>query len=154
MKIRTTILAFFLSLFCLAGQAQNNIFDKIEKRNDVQTVHVSQSLLRMIAEMDTGSADVSLSQLSDKLKRIDIYSSESGDACKYIKSEISNLTNDSSYENLMTVKEKNQTVSFFGKKDGENFKDLIMAVYGDNSCNISRFIGEFTAQDIQKVIKK
>lgn len=153
MKIKTTILTFCLILFSLLTHAQNKIFDDIEKTKDVQSIHVSKSLLSMISEMDTGNTDIALSHLADKLKQIDVYTSQSADAAKFMKTQANKFANDKSYETFMSVKNQSQSIIFYGKKEGETFKELIMAIEEQSGYKIMRFIGEFTAKDIQKVTK-
>lgn len=155
MKIKTIILLTLSLVFSsLVAQAQNNIFDKLEKAKDVQSAHFSESLISMLPEMKAGNADLSV--LADKLKQIDIYSSKTADAAKTMRAEADNFAKDKTYETFMTVKDKSQNATFYGKKDGEKFKELVMVSNETQSekCVIIRLIGDFTAKDIQDVVKK
>lgn len=153
MRVKTLLTTFALILFSLVGQAQNtNVFDKLSQRKDIKTVHVSKSLLGMISKMDMGGADIA--HLADKLKQIDVYTSESGEAAKFMKAEANFFATNKAYESFMTVKEKNQTVIFYGQKEGEKFKDLVMLSEEADKYTIVRMVGEFTAKDIQQIVKK
>lgn len=152
MKLRVIILTIILALAALSGKAQGNVFEKIEKIKDVQALHVSKSLLNMISEMDTKTADFSL--LADKLKQFDVYSSMTQEAAASMKSHAEVFGKDKSYETFMSVKDNNQNVVFYGKKNGDKFQELIMVVDAADGTQIMRFLGDFTAKDIQEVIKK
>lgn len=152
MKLKTIILTFVFVLSVIAGYAaQGDVFDNLEKTKDVQAVHVSKSLLSMISKMDTGSADFSL--LADKLKQIDVYSSGTKEAAASMKQQADFFAKDQSYETFMSVKDEGESVVFYGKKDGEKFQELIMVVLGAGESTVMRFLGDFTAKDIQEVIK-
>lgn len=153
MRLKTIFITTALIFFSLVGQAQTaNVFDKLSARKDIQAVHVSQSLLGMISKMDMGGADIA--HLADKLKQIDVYTSESADAAKFMKTEASFFATNKAYESFMTVKEKAQTVTFYGQKNGEKFKDLVMLLEEANKYTVVRMVGEFTAKDIQQIVKK
>ncbi len=153
MRLKTILTTVALVLFSLMAQAQStNVFDKLDTRKDIQAVHVSKSLLGMISKMDMGGADIA--HLADKLKQIDVYTSESAEAAKFMKAEANFFATNKAYESFMTIKEKTQTVVFYGQKEGDKFKDLVMLLEEANKYTIVRMVGEFTAKDIQQIVKK
>lgn len=152
MKYKNLVL---ILLFILCGgvlQAQNTVFDKLSSRKDIQAVHVSKSLLEMMPKVETGGVDIS--DLASKLKQIDVYTSESVDAVKFMKAQATAFEKDEAYETFMAIKEQDQKVFFYGKQTGGTFKDLIMIAEEKGKCTIVRMLGEFTAKDIQAIIKK
>lgn len=147
MRVKAIIFTFIFALFALTGQAQNGIFEKIEKTKDVQVVHVSKSLLSSLSTMGDFSA------LADKLKQIDVYSSSTKEAAASMKSQADFFGKSQAYEAFMSVKDEGEQVLFYGKKNGERFQELVMIVLADGESTIMRFQGDFTAKDIQEVIK-
>lgn len=153
MRLKTILITTAILLSCLVGQAQtNNVFDKFSARKDIQAVHVSQSLLGMISKMDMAGADIA--HLADKLTQIDVYSSESADAVKFMKAESTIFATNKAYESFLTVKDKNQTAVFYGQKSGDKFKDLVMLLEQNDKYTVVRMVGEFTAKDLQQIVKK
>lgn len=154
MKIRILILTLAIALCNLTGYAQRHIYDNLSGKKDIQEVHVSKSLLDMLSQMNTGGADIS--RIADKLKQVDVYTSKSTDAAKYMNNQVALIEKDASYETFMTIKEETQTVVFYGRKSGDVFMDLIM-VTNDKSaanCTIVSMSGEFTAKDIKSILNK
>lgn len=153
MRLKTILITTALLLFGLVGQAQtNNVFEKLSARKDIQAVHVSQSLLGMISKMDMAGADIA--HLADKLTQIDVYTSQSADAAKFMKAEANFFSTSRAYESFLTVKEPNQTAVFYGQKTGDKFKDLVMLLEQSDKYTIVRMVGEFTAKDLQQIVKK
>lgn len=152
MKYKNLALLLLFALCCGFVQAQNTVFEKFSGRKDIQVVHVTKSLLEMIPKMETGGVDIS--DLAGKLKQIDVYTSESGDAVQFMSTQAALFEQDKSYETLMTIKEKDQKIVFYGNQSDGIFKDLVMFAEEKGKCTIVRMIGEFTAKDIQKISKK
>lgn len=132
-------------------QAQDQMFDKFSKNNDISTVSISKALLSMAGNMDMGGANIK--SLSNKLERMEIYSSENKNAAALMKAEAGKIATDKSFEVLMTVKDKGDQTTFYAKRNkGDNFKDLIMVVNDPDECTIIRIVGTFTMEDIQGVM--
>ncbi len=150
-KIIYIIALFLVSIGML--QAQEKLFNKLADNDNVSVVYISKALLNMVPEFESaGGTDIG--QLADKLEQIEIYTCE-GDikTINIMRSEMESLTKSKTYESLMTIKEKKQSVNFLGYKQNDKFKDLIMYVNEDQSCTIIRIKGSFTSSDIKKVVK-
>lgn len=150
MKIKVLIIGMLFLLSATVVQAQDIMFDKFSNDRNISTVYVSKALLKMMPEMDMGGANVK--GLANKLEQIEIYSSENKDAVKMMKLETESMKTNKAYEVLMSVKDGDENVVFYAQKDRDNFKDLIMLVTEPNEFTIIRIVGNFTAEDIQKVI--
>lgn len=151
MNYNRLVLALILVFSATFMHAQNKVFKELSERKDVQTVYINKSLLGMIPKTETGG--VNISELTNKLDQLDIYTSEDGDAVKHMNSLFEVFDKDKTYENFMSVKEKDEKVVFYGKQEGGIFKDLVMIVSEPNECTIIRMQGNFTAKDIQNIIK-
>ena len=149
-KILLIIIAFIAS--SMVVQAQGNFFEKLSDHDDVTTVYVSKSLLRMVPDMDV-MADMDIKSIAGKLEQLEVYNTESKAAMDIIKKEMSKIASNKSYEALMTIKDKGDKINFYALKDKDKFKDLIMYVNNPTGCTIIRIVGSFTAEDIQAITK-
>lgn len=151
MKIKALLIAMAIMIGAITVQAQDQMFDKFSNNNDISTVFISKALLSMAGNMDMGGANIK--SLSNKLERMEIYSSENKNATALMKAEAGKISADKSFEALMTVKEKDDHITFYAKRNkGDSFKDLIMVINDPNECTIIRIVGTFTMEDIQGVM--
>lgn len=135
-------------------QAQEKLFNKLADNDNVSVVYISKALLEMVTDFSASAGGADIKQLANKLEQIEIYSCDSDSkTMEMMRSEINTLTKNKIYESLMTIKEKGQNVNFFGHKQNNLFKDLIMYVNEDKSCTIIRMKGSFTSDDIKKVVQ-
>ena len=142
MKLKLFIIGLLLlALGSFELRAQNQMFEKFSNNKDIT----------MAGKMDLGGANIK--GLVGKLEKMEIYNSENKSAVAVMKAETDKLSKDKSFEVLMTVKEKDQNVTFYAQKDrGDRFKDLIMCITEADECSIIRIMGSFTMEDIQSVI--
>jgi len=152
MKIKVFITAVLLMLGLVPIQAQNSdIFEKLSDHKDVTTVYITKALLNMMPNIDTGGADIK--SLAGKLEQLEIYDSNGNkDANSIMKKEIDALVKSKTYETLMKVKDGGDNITFYAYKEKERFKDLVMFINDPEDCTIIRIMGNFTAEDIQKVM--
>lgn len=153
MKYKNLLLGMLL-LFCssVVVEAQNSVFEKLSAKQDIKTVRISQSLLEMLPKMETGGVDIT--SLADKVTQIEIYTSETAEAAKFMNSQTSFFEKDKSYDTFLIVKDKEQKAVFYGKKKNGKFEDLVMIADEGDKCTIVRMIGEFTTKDIQEIVAK
>lgn len=149
-KILFVILAFMGSSMLV--HAQENFFEKLSEHDEVSTVFISKTLLKMMPDMDM-KADVDLKSLANKLEKMEIYNTENKSAMDIIRKEMTKIAGNKSYESLMTIKDKESKINFYGLKDKNKFKDLIMYVNSIDGCTIIRIVGSFTTEDIQAISK-
>lgn len=142
-------------LFCACSIMQVRaqkmaLFDKLSNDRNVTTVYISKSLLSMMPRLDKLGTD--LKSITNKLNQIEIYSTQSQNAIKIIRTEMNALTSNRHYERIMQVKDKGQNVVFFAEQQNNIFKDLVMFVDGEKDFTVIRLIGTFTPEDIQKIV--
>lgn len=151
MKIKGLLLAIALLLGVVGTQAQDQMFDKFSNDNNISTVFISKALLSMAGNMNTGNANIK--GLSNKLERMEIYSSENKSASTLMKTEVNKLAKDKTYEVLMSMKDKGDNITFYAKKDkNDKFRDLLMFTEDSDEATIIRFVGTFTMDDIKSVM--
>ncbi|EGK00708.1 MAG: DUF4252 domain-containing protein [Prevotella sp.] len=152
MKIKVLITAILLLTGFATMHSQNNMFDRLSDNKDISTVYISKALLNMMPKMDVGAGGADIKSLAGKLEQLEIYSSQSKEAAKLIRMEFEGLTKSKTYETLMAIKDKGDNITFYARKEKDNFKDLIMFVNEPEECTVIRIMGTFTAEDVQKVM--
>jgi hypothetical protein len=153
MKTKIVITAILLTISFLNAQAQSDMFEKLSNHRDVTSVYISKTLLGMVSNFNTGGADIR--SLAGKLEQIEIYNSNGNrEANQIIRDGVDSLTRARTYEVLMRVRdgESNTDIVFYGRKERNHFRDLIMHITLSNNVTIIRIMGNFTAEDIQKVM--
>lgn len=152
MKIKILALAIITVLSISVVQAQKSMFDRLSDQKDITTVYISKSLLRLMPDIDTGGADIK--GLAGKLEQMEIYSSNSNkDAAKIIRNEVAGMVKSRTYETLMKIKDPGSDITFYAFKEKDKIKDLVMFVDQPEECTIIRIMGNFTTEDIQKVME-
>ncbi len=152
MNTKSLFIVIVLILNAWGVRSQDNLFSELSNNKNVTTVYVSKALLDMVPDMKMNGTDVK--SLANKLDQIEIYTSGNKDAMELMKSGAQKLFKSKTYENLMTIKESSQNVTFYAQKDKDKFKDLIMLVDQSDECVIIRITGLFTTEDVQKIIQK
>lgn len=150
MKTKILLMTIFSIFSFMSISAQEDVFEKLSDHQDITTVYISKSLLKMMPDINTGGANIK--GLSEKIDQLEIYNSEgSADAAKLMKQEVNKLIKSRKYEILMKVKEKDNNVTFYAHKEKEKIKDLVMFVDNTDECTIIRISGDFSAEDIKSV---
>jgi hypothetical protein len=62
--------------------------------------------------------------------------------------------NNKSYEVSMKIKDGSDNAIFYGQKEDDFIKSLIMFVDDPSNCVIIRLLGKFTTEDIRKITEK
>jgi hypothetical protein len=156
MKTKILIVVAFLFIQW-NGFAQDNLFDKLADRDDITQVTVTKALLNMMPGIlsSVNVEGIDMKKISLKLEQIDIFTAESKEAKQLIRKTATELFNkDKSYEILMKIKDGNDNVAFYGQKDGNFIKSLIMVSDDDSVCTLIRLLGKFTTEDIKAIVEK
>lgn len=135
------------------NQKQLSLFDRFCSNKNITTVYITKAMLNM-APNDMGMGNVMIKNLAKKLDQIEIYTSETKEAASLMKASTSSLSRNKSYELLMSIKDGDDLTTFYGVKNNNLFKELIMITSETTDCVIIRMIGTFTIEDIQKVANK
>lgn len=155
MKNKTLYIIAFLFLGIHGLHAQDKLFNKLANNDNITVVYISKALLDMIPNLEATAGNADLKKLANKLEQIEIYTCDDDlKTVKLMQTEMKGLLQDKTYSSLMSIKEKNQFVNFFGLKQNDRYKDLIMTVDEGKSVTIIRIKGNFTSDDVKDVIKK
>lgn len=135
--------------------AQDKLFNQLANNDNVTVVYISKALLDMMPNLEATAGNADLKKLANKLEQIEIYTCDDDKkTVKLMQTEMTALLQDKAYASLMSIKDKGQRVNFFGYKQNDRFKDLIMTVNEESSSTIIRIKGNFTSEDVKSVMKK
>ena len=154
MKKLALILAVVLPMAVLAQKTPvDKLFEKYANQKGFTTVNISGKLLGFASQMDTGDAETS--EMLSQLKGIRILSVEDEDLNKsldfYTELNKDGFLDNSNFEVLMEVTEKDEVVRFLAKDGGNGkFSDLLLVVGGDDNALIS-ISGLIDPKNISKI---
>ena len=156
MKTKVFITALVLSANMLGVYSQEDLLSKMFGNQNVTIVTITKALLDVApALIDNSVGGFEINKLINKLDQIDICNSENKKACWQMKILVENhIAKNKVYKTLMRIKDKTDDITFYAEKEDKNFKSLIMLVEKAEECTLIRITGNFTAKDIQDVIRK
>jgi len=132
--IRKCILVLGL-VFLSASSYSQSIFDKFEDKEDVGSVILNQKMFRMLATMGVNLDDPEMKEYADmasKITSFKVFTTDNVKTSAEMKSSVTQYLRSSDLEELMRIKEGDQTVKFYVKegKDENHVKELLMFVTG------------------------
>ena len=167
MKTKGIIVAIILNICALTGFAQGNTpFKSFLENGRIGSSFISKSMLDMAPDLKIGAT--SISKIANILDQIEIYTNPT-DASKirfpgYLLYQNAVVLLDRvNYELLLKLDKKQENIAFYTKKiekKSDKFSELIVittnslesAERGD--CTIIRLVGNFTINDIKKIISQ
>ncbi len=132
MKKLVIIVALLVAPLMTFGQS---IFDKYEDMDGVASVIVNQKMFNMIATIDIDLDDKDAQEYLDMVKKITglkVFTTDDAGVSADMKATVNKYLKSSSLDELMRIKDGDQTVKFFVKegKDENHVKELLMFVTG------------------------
>jgi len=112
-----------------------SIFDKFEDMSDVASVIVNQKMFSMIASIDVDMDDPEAQEYLNMVKKITglkVFTTGNDKISADMKATVTKSLKSSDLEELMRIKDGEQTVKFYVKegKDENHVKELLMFVSG------------------------
>ena len=157
MKTKIGLIAAIVLLNIVSVSAQD-LFQKLGDNEHITSVYVSKALLKMLPDLVADQVNVEgveIGNIISKLEQVEVYSSDHEEGSLLIRAEAKKLQSQvKSYEVLMKIKDEGENVIFYGEKEKDRFKSLIMFVDGKEECALIRLLGSFTAEDLQNITKK
>ncbi|WP_353778716.1 DUF4252 domain-containing protein [Winogradskyella sp. 3972H.M.0a.05] len=132
MKKLVLILAVILVPVLSFGQS---IFDKYEDLDEVTSVVVNQKMFKMLSQMGIDVDDPEAQQyidMAEKITGLKVFTTGDEKISADMKATVAKYLKSSSLEELMRIKDGDQTVKFYVKegKDENHVKELLMFVDG------------------------
>lgn len=150
MKTKKIILSILVLLFCLTGNAQNNLFDKYSDLHNVSSVYISKTMIEMNPNLYT--KDVFIGKVAGQLDAVYIISTMDNGIKKDLRKDIDEFIQKGKYELLMKQKGVVSRSAFYVKRKGaDQVRELIMITDGAATLKFVSLIGDLTLKDIQKI---
>ena len=132
MKKLVIIVALLVTPLMTFGQS---IFDKYEDMDGVASVIVNQKMFNMIATIDIDLDDKDAQEYLDMVKKITglkVFTTDDSGVSADMKATVNKYLKSSSLDELMRIKDGDQTVKFYVKegKDENHVKELLMFITG------------------------
>jgi hypothetical protein len=150
------IITILVLLFAMQGAfAQNNAiekyFQKYEDKESFTSVYVSEYMFSLFADIDMKNAeDKEVMEILQGLKSLQVLTTDE-DGKKYYEEAIK-LIDQKEYKMLMKVKDGDTNVRFLIRKEGNEVKELLLLVGGDEFVLLS-IMGDIDLKKISKLAK-
>lgn len=132
--MKQLILIIALIVAPIAGFGQS-MFDKYEENDDVTSVVFTKKVFRMLAELKLDIEDPEAKEVLDmagNITGLKVLTTDNESVSAQMKADVDRYLRSSELEELMRVKDGDQTVKFFVKegKDDNHVKELLMFASG------------------------
>ena len=132
MKKNLIVISLLLTPIVMSAQS---IFKKYEDQENVTSVVVNQKMFKMLANIDVQTNDPESDAFINQVKMLDnltVYTTDNIGVSKSMKKDVEQYIKNSKLEELMRIKDGDQTVNFFvlEGKDDNHVKELLMFVNG------------------------
>lgn len=151
MKRLYIFLLFVLCLFVNA-LAQDSFFRKFADREDITSVYISKSMLRMMPNVQTGGIDIG--GVASKLDNLQILSCEKPEVIPQIRKELTFLNTRNGYEELMKVNDAGEHTVIYMKEHSGEAKEYVLLCDEKRELTVVILKGSLSLTDIQGVIRK
>ena len=132
--MKKIVLALSLLVTPIVMSAQS-IFEKYEDQEHVTSVVVNQKMFKMLANIDIQTNDPDSDDFINQVKMLDnltVLTTDDMSVSNSMKKDVEKYIKNSQLEELMRIKDGDQTVNFFvlEGKDDNHVKELLMFVNG------------------------
>lgn len=129
-----------------AAMAQNKIFEKYAKMEDVDYVCINKAMFNLANSV----LDAELSNLGG-IEKMLIISSNTANGKSQVDKDIEVLSNDKNYEILMTARDGGESVVFIFT-DKRNPHELIIATQEKEESSIIVYAGNFSSKEVYEML--
>lgn len=155
--MKRSIIVFILLVNLAFAFGQKNTLKDYAEKEGLTTVVLSKSMLSMFPKnADISYGGLNVGEFLDKLSGINIYMSPKGEAANKLVKYATDFMKTPGYEMLMGVKtEKGEDANLYIRGTEENISELVLIVQGKSKESaVMQFLGNFTLEDIQKMVEK
>ena len=144
--MKRLIITIAIIACAFAAMAQNKIFEKYAKMEDVDYVCINKAMFNIANSV----LDAELSNLGG-IEKMLIISSNTAKGKSQIDRDIEALSNDRNYEILMTAHDGSDNVVFFFT-DKRNPHELIIATQEKEESSIIVYAGNFSSKEVSEML--
>lgn len=142
----------------IAANAQNDaiakFFTKYQNDETFSQVTISGKMFSMMANIDgeTEEEKAMISSIS-KIKGLKILSKSEARNSRELYKEAIAMIPTSTFEELMSIRDKDKDMKFFTKEAGGKISELVMVMGGNEEFMVLTLFGEINLKDISKIGK-
>lgn len=144
--MKRLIITIAIIACAFAAMAQNKIFEKYAKMEDVDYVCINKAMFNLANSV----LDAELSNLGG-IEKMLIISSNTANGKSQVDKDIEALSNDRNYEILMTAHDGSDNVVFFFT-DKRNPHELIIATQEKEESSIIVYAGNFSSKEVFEML--
>jgi hypothetical protein len=142
-----------------AQSPSDKLFEKYSGQEGFTTVHISQELFGLFADMELEEGDEDIEEVQDMMSqlnyiRILMYEASEGNQAELdeFRSEIKKFDLQG-FSELMVVKEKGEEVRFMARKDGKMISELLLIINEENEAGFISINGNIDMKTVSKLSK-
>jgi hypothetical protein len=159
MKIMKKILAIaFVMVTLTAAQAQDAIskfFSKYQTDESFTQVNISSKMFSLFTNMEADTPeDKEVLEAISKLKGLRILRKDNTSDARSLYKEAFALVPAKEFEELMSVRDKEQDMKFFIKENGGKISELVMIMGGIDDFMVMSIFGEIDLKQVARMGKK
>ena len=151
-KIRRLAFLAILLISSATSFAQDDaigkFFGKYVEDSRFTLVSISPKMFRLLSQVNWDTIPGDLKQTVSKLQSLRILSTESSPQ-QFYKEALTRIDR-KEYEELITVRNKNENVHFMVKEEGERIHELLMIAVDDDGFTLMSFVGDI---DLNKMAR-
>lgn len=153
-----TLMIGLMVSWSLAQSPTDQLFEKYNGKDGFTTVHITQELFGLFADLDESDPDVKeMKDMMSQLKyiRILMYDLEDGGRQSELDAFRNELksTSISGFSELMVVKERDEEVKFMAKKDGDRITELLLLISEPGESGFISIVGNIDINTVSKLSK-
>jgi len=133
----------------------NDLFDKYSGKDGYTSVYITKYMFNMFKDVENKTEEGDFEDIATKLNFIKILTFDKPDITakeNFSKELLSKLPN-SSYKEIMVIKEGSETIKFLFKEGSKNNSELVMLVTGPDEPVLLFMEGNIKMSDLSKLSK-
>lgn len=151
---RIYIFSLLLTLSTLFCQAQQSFFDKYAEMDEVTSVYITKSMLKMFPSMSGTINGVDVGNLASKLENIQILSADDSSIIEQLRKDTKHINSKNGYEELIRVRDDGDKTTIYFKEQKKN-SEFILITDSGNEFNIISIVGnDISLKDIQDMTNR
>ncbi len=155
--MKKILIITFACLISIGSFAQGNVITKhfadYQQDQSFTKVNVSSKMFSLFTEIDgEDETEKAVLDAMSKLKGVKAVVSDSGtDGAKFYREALSRVQKDGSYEELMSIQDKEEEIMFMVRNDGDIIAELFMIIRGADDFVLMTLYGEIDLNQIAKI---
>jgi len=149
-----------IMLMCsMVASAQSDaiakFFTKYQNDESFSQVTISGKMFSMMANLEGDSEEEkAMNNSISKIKGLKILSKSEARNSRELYKEAISMIPTNSFEELMSIRDKDKDMKFYTKESGGKISELVMVMGGNEEFMVLTIFGEINLKDISKIGKK